>query len=444
MLPRVESPDSVAVTTSLRAVPCRWGVDHQDGRPVRDVDAFDHALAGPGGPGPSTRGSDCLGPFRVAGTPGHGDLMMTIPRIDDSAVRALYSGSGPVTSLYFDVRGTGEQDVHPRWRRVVETLGDEGAGAATVRALTERVLGTVPGPGVVAAFAVGGEVVCAIDLVGSEQPDLVVHASLPHVLPLMAWLQEHPAHVVALVDRVGADLTVYPRGTTEGVSVVVDGPDDVIERNAPGGWSQARYQRRAEDSWHHNAGQVATAVEESLRRHHARLLLVGGDVRALQYLRELLPTWVQHDVVLRSVRGGRGQDGSWARRTEQVRDEVRLAVDEELATLLGAVVEGEGPGGRGVTGRQQTLAALADGRVATLLVAADGAQRHSAWYGPGAHDVAADRRRLPSTVTPVQRGPLTDVATRAAVFTGAEVRVVFPERAGDLVEGIGALCRYGR
>jgi hypothetical protein len=119
-------------------------------------------------------------------------------------------------------------------------------------------------------------------------------------------------------------------------------------------------------------------------------------------------------------------------------------VDEEVAGLLDEVAEREGPGGRAVTGRQRTLAALADGRVQTLLLAADAAERRTAWFGPGTRDVAADRKPLVAASLPAQRGPLEDVAARAAILTGAEVRVVAPKHAEDLTEGIGALCRFSR
>lgn len=368
--------------------------------------------------------------------------MMTIPRVDTGAFHELFTSAGPVSSVYFDVRATGEQEAHPRWRRIADTLTAAGADPATVKALADRILGAVPGPGVLAAFATGDVVACTAELADSDQPDLAVYGGLPHVVPLMAWLQGHPAHVVALVDRTGADLTVYPRGTTEPVSVVVEGPDDEIERNAPGGVSQGRFQRRAQDSWDHNAGRVAEAVASTLRRYHARLLLLGGDVRALQYLHEHLPARVHQDVAVRKVSGGRSQDGSWARRTEQIRDEVQQAVDEELAALLEQLAENQGPGGRAVTGRQQTVAALAAGRVQTLLLADGAVGRRTAWFGPGPRDVAADRRPLVRAGLPARRGTLEDVATRAAILTGAELRVLAADRAEDLVEGIGALCRF--
>jgi hypothetical protein len=41
-------------------------------------------------------------------------------------------------------------------------------------------------------------------------------APLPALLPLLAWRQDHPAHVFAVVDRTGADLQLYPSGATQG------------------------------------------------------------------------------------------------------------------------------------------------------------------------------------------------------------------------------------
>jgi hypothetical protein len=109
------------------------------------------------------------------------------------------------------------------------------------------------------------------------------------VVALLAFRQRHPPYVVVVTDRTGADLTLVPRGAVTGATWTVIGPDDEIERNAPGGWAQARYQRLAEDSWQHNAAAVAREVTHALHQVDARLLLVAGDVRAVQLLRDQLP-----------------------------------------------------------------------------------------------------------------------------------------------------------
>jgi hypothetical protein len=236
----------------------------------------------------------------------------------------------------------------------------EGASETTLGLLTDQVLARVPGPGVLAAFAAADDTVSLVDMPGSDQPDRATYGQLPHVTPLLAWQQDRPAHVVAIVDRVGADIAVYPAGAGEAITMLITGPDDEIERNAPGGWAQPRYQRRAEDSWNHNAALVADRVSRLLRGHHASLLLLAGDVRALQYLDEHLPTWTRQEVVTRRITGGRRHDRSWSQRTAQILEEVRRAAEDERTSLLAELAEGRHAGGPAVEGVRETLAALAE------------------------------------------------------------------------------------
>jgi hypothetical protein len=108
----------------------------------------------------------------------------------------------------------------------------------------------------VAVFAAREQVLLAVPMPGWAGPGMARFGVLPHLLPLLEWLQSRPAHVTALVDRTGADITLFAGGAGGPTRWCVSGPDDEIERNAPGGWAQGRYQRRAEDSWEHNAVQV--------------------------------------------------------------------------------------------------------------------------------------------------------------------------------------------
>jgi hypothetical protein len=110
------------------------------------------------------------------------------------------------------------------------------------------------------------------------------------------------------------------------------------------------------------------------------------------------------------------------------------------------VRRGAGPGrhrGRGrrwaVEGAAATLAALARGQVATLLLTGlflD--DRRTAWFGPAPTDVAADRDALVGLGVPDPvEGRLVDVAVRAALGTGAEVRVLDPADETRSAEGRG-------
>ncbi|HEU5109653.1 MAG TPA: Vms1/Ankzf1 family peptidyl-tRNA hydrolase, partial [Micromonosporaceae bacterium] len=237
----------------------------------------------------------------------------------------------------------------------------------------------------------------------------------------------------------GADVTAVPAGTASGPTRVVAGPDDEIERNAPGGWAQPRYQRRAEDSWQHNAAAVAEAATRALRDLNARLLLVAGDVRAVHLLRERLPAGIRREVTLRHLPGGRSPDGSEAARQEAIADAVDGHAADTTTALLDRFAERDRAGT--VEGVAATLAALAAGRVGTLFLADEPDDARTAWYGPHvlcaatAQDVPDGRGRWRT------RGRMVDIAARAAMLTDAEVRVV-DVAAGRFAEGIGALCRY--
>jgi hypothetical protein len=224
---------------------------------------------------------------------------------------------------------------------------------------------------------------------------------------------------------------------------VVAGPDDEIERNAPGGWSQPRYQRRAEDSWRHNAGAVADAVTHALPTVHSGLLLVAGDVRAVQLLQERLPTGMRRAVPIRHLPGGRSEDGSAQARRAAIGIALDEFVAEQTALVLDRFIAGRGPGGATVEGVSATLAALAEGRVQTLLVADDPTDERVAWFGPDVMCVD-DPGQLPraGTARELRAGRLVDVAVRGALLTDAEIRVLDPATAAELGDRIGALCRY--
>jgi hypothetical protein len=112
---------------------------------------------------------------------------------------------------------------------------------------------------------------------------------LPDVAPLLAWRQRQLPYVV--VDRLGAELlAVVPIGPDR--EVRVEGQELDVTRSTPGGWSQRRFQQRAENRWQQNAGAVAEALTRLVGQVHPRLVVVTGDVRAVQFLRVQVPDWV--------------------------------------------------------------------------------------------------------------------------------------------------------
>ena len=385
-------------------------------------------------------------------------------RMTHSTLEVVLRPTEPVAAVYLgaapDVANEYQLAWETRWRPLAEALRKQGADVETVRALEAAVAAPAAaraarGSGQVAGFARDGKALAVVTLPGLQMPDLARYGAPSHLLPLLTWAQERPAYVLVVVDRTGADIAASIGAGSEPVHSEVEGPDDEIAHNAPGGFKAAPhrspavgrghgdpYHRRAEDSWAHNAAAVAEATAAALQRVEGKVLVVSGEVRAQQLLLERLPEWVKQTVRIKRISGSRGNDGSQKARAELVSGAVREASEDELGALWQTFLEERSPHGLSVEGAHETLAALSGGRVATLLVAADPAtQDTAAWFGPAATEVMSVGEGGP-VLPDARKGGLVDVAVRSALLTGAQVRVIPPDAGYWPMEGVGGICRY--
>jgi hypothetical protein len=275
-------------------------------------------------------------------------------------------------------------------------------------------------------------------------------APLPRVGPLIEWAQTAIPHLVVLTDRAGADIIVFSRaaagegaGETDVVTVGQDtGQDPVLRKNQPGGWSQRRYQNRAENLWEQNAKAVADQITSLVDEIGARLVVVAGDVRALQKLREQLPPPIVD--IMKEVDGSRGPGSADAGLDEIADDVVKLVATvaaEDTVAFLRQFKQERGQDDLAVQGAKGTLEALAAARVDTLLIHDDPEDDRTAWFGPEPGMVAETSETLGDMgVEHPQQARLVDVAIRAAFNTSAAVRIV--PSAGSVKEGIGAILRF--
>ncbi len=379
-------------------------------------------------------------------------MTVSFARLDKPTIRELLRTPDQVAAVYLgaapDVANEYQLEWSTRWGPLAERLRAEGVDAGTIDVLESAVhpyAGARAARGAVeaVAFAAGGRLLGTFPAAGATWRDGVAVSAPAHLFPLLEWVQQHPAYVDVVVDRTGASIEAFPGGGAPGMHMTVEGPDDVIERPMPPGFlSQHRAERRAEDSWAHNAGAVADRVVSALDDFGARLLVVSGDVRAVQLLLERLPERVVRDVEIRQVRGSRSADGSQHSRAGVAAAASREAAEHQRERLLWLFGEERAPGGLAVEGEDLTLAALAEGKVATLLVVRPVVvdDPRPAWFGQGATEVAPGSRPVPTWHDP-RRGSLLDVAVRSALLAGGDVRVVPPAEQAP-AEGLGALCRY--
>lgn len=384
-------------------------------------------------------------------------------RMTHSTLEVVLRPTEPVAAVYLgaapDVANEYQLAWDTRWGPLAATLRGQGADEETVRALEAAVAAPAAaraarGSGQVAGFARNGEAIAVVTLPGLPTPDLARHGAPADMVPLLRWAQERPAYVLVVVDRTGADIAASIGAGSEPVYSEVEGPDDEIARNAPGGANAGPrrsptagrghgdpFQRRVEDSLAHNASAVAEAAAAALQRVEGKILVVSGDVRAQQLLLERLPEWVKQGVRIKHIKGSRGADGSQRNRAELVAGAVREATEDELGTLWQTFLEERSPHGLSVEGAHETLAALSGGRVGTLIVSADASDDLTAWFGPAATEVLPVGHGHP-VLPDARKGRLVDVAVRSALLTGAQVRVIPPGAGYWPMEGVGGICRY--
>jgi peptide subunit release factor 1 (eRF1) len=264
-------------------------------------------------------------------------------------------------------------------------------------------------------------------------------ASLPSIAPLIEAEQSRVRHLLVTIDRRGADLSLID-GTAVEETETINEDRYPIRKVKAGGWSQPRYQHRAEKNWDTEAHDIATHVTQLVDEHDPQLVLVVGDVRMIELLQKALPKRVAERLRVIGT-GARTEDGSDDERRHNAMRMAATAVAGGTVVLLEKFQEERGQGDLAVDGAQATVDALAKAQVEVLLVHDDRDDTRTACFGPEPVHVASQPDDLRALgVDEPREGRLVDVAIRAATGTGAGVRLI-PEH-GPVSEGIGALLRW--
>jgi hypothetical protein len=352
-----------------------------------------------------------------------------------------------------------------RWKVLRRRLEDDGADEETLRAMdgavgidTEAVergpsgaaenrpdaaplddLAEHGSGAVQAIVASGGEVLLHRALGPTPAGGRGRVGPLPWLGPVLVAEQGSLPALVVLVDRRGADLWgVVGDGGAPVLSGEVEGSRPDVERVQPGGWSQRRFQQRAVEAWTANAREVAIEVAELARSWRARLVLVAGDVHATAALLDAIPPDVE-PLVRRLASGARGPESGLDGVADEVGRLVRSTVAAETTRLLERFREEVGQRDRGADGPADVVRVLQMALVDTLLVHDDVDDDRLAWFGPQPLELALERGDLEAMgVEDIRRGRLVDVALRAAIGGGSDVRMV-PRHVTS--EGLGALLR---
>jgi hypothetical protein len=362
---------------------------------------------------------------------------------DAPELARLFEQPGPFLTVYLATENAIEnaaQRSELRWRNLRREAEEAGAPARMLDAVEPLVPDAHLEGQTLAVVANQDGVLLSQVLADPPTTDLWRLAPLPSIAPLIEWRQQAANHIVVLADRTGADIVGVVQGSQEVNDTAgdQDSDDPDLRKVRPGGWSQRRYQERAENQWNENAKQVAERVNELFDEIAARVVVVAGDVRALQLLREHLRPDVME--VVQEIDGSRAVDGGVDSLANDVVRAVATAVASDTVALLEKFREELGQGDRAVEGEYATLQALTAAQVDTLLVADDPDDTRTAYFGELPNVVAQDATTVKDLGidNPVE-GRLVDACIRAAFGTSASVRIVPGSAVRD---GVGAILRF--
>jgi peptide subunit release factor 1 (eRF1) len=354
-------------------------------------------------------------------------------------LRALIERDGPFLSVYLNTEAaseTGPEEIGLRWRALAGEAAAAGASEDALAAV-ETIVGDAhqKGDGLV-AFVAGSSLELRRFL-PSPIADCVRFGPLPFLSPYIEWQQDHPRYAVVLSDRIGAEINLVG-GFDVDENVSVDGIEEPLTKVNPGGWSQRRYQQRAENTWEANAKEVARELANIASEEEIAFVVLAGDVRARTFVRDNLSI----DLPLVEV------DSEPVVSIDEIRDHIESAVaayvGQSTKQILEKFQEERGQDDLAVEGVDATLKALRISQVDTLLLSRDAVDQ-TAWFTTSDLTQAAlDKGPLTDLgIGDVAEADAGDVLVRTALGTGARVAIL-PALDGDHgpADGAGALLRF--
>ena len=187
---------------------------------------------------------------------------------------------------------------------------------------------------------------------------------VPHLYPLVRLIEQYPRYAAVVLDTNQARILVFGLGMIEQREEV---KGVKTRRSSMGGWSQARYQRRAENIHLHHVKEVVETLNRVVRDDNIQHVIVLGDQVVVSMLKEALPVHLNDKLIdVGRVDRHASEDDIVAETLDILRQKDAATDREKVAELVGAWHGG----GLGVVGPEATLQALLMGQVEELLIAA--------------------------------------------------------------------------
>ena len=300
-------------------------------------------------------------------------------------LQQLSNRRGPFVTVSLDVSRDDEsasREIERRWHDLCRTAAKAGAPGSLLDTIADLLLSTTGASGRVGRLVVADADGVALDLVLPGRParDEVVYGPAPHLLPAYRALRTAVPYLLAEVDRAGADITVVDALGSSTDHVEVQGSHDVVHKVPGGQLSQRRMQARAEDSWAHNAAEVARELEGLIAARRPAIVLLAGDVVAVTEVLDAASGQLK-ELAVRLTSGGRARGASAGALAAEIQGVLADHLHAGRADLLDRYAQAEGR----QQGAVQSLADVVDAtrrvQVEELFLHDDPTSTHQLWIG---------------------------------------------------------------
>jgi peptide subunit release factor 1 (eRF1) len=263
----------------------------------------------------------------------------------------------------------------------------------------------------------------------------------PRVLELIAVRQELGTVLAAVIDRSHARFFLVDVGSAAELECLFDtnrrGGEFHGDRADAPGWGERDYHHRLREERHRHCADIARHLQDLIRTHPARGIVLAGPRKELAALTPFLPRELASRVLgtaalnPTAVSPAEVQVAALAIASEHERT-AELALVSSLAETIGA--------GWAVEGPHDTLRALARGQVRTLLVRAD-------LEGSGFRCAESGRLVLAKAECRGEGEPkpvldVVDEAVEEALRQGIEVIVLHEQPAAEEIDGLAGILRF--
>ena len=265
----------------------------------------------------------------------------------------------------------------------------------------------------------------------------VYTGDVAYLSPLSSLLDDYAPYGVALVDQEGGRLFLIDMG---GIVQEEQAKGEPIKRQKQGGWSATRWQRHEERHAFNNLKIVAEALTRFCDRNNCSRLVLAGTEENTARFRELLPHNLQQAFVGTTSLSMTASDPEIVERSREILLDWEAQRERDLVDQL---ITTRAKGGPAVTGLADTLFALQEGRVLTLVV-------EEGWAAPGFVCPSCDYLSINEaehclfcgTANALRVPDVVERAVHKALLQDAGVEVISDNPELAQAGHIGALLRY--